>query len=82
MITMIPRMRTAKGVLEEIKRQDPNSEVTLHYIRAMIHTGKFNVVLIGKKKLVNVNEVLELLASGTQSAVVADVSSGIRRVRA
>ena len=29
----IPRMRTAEKVLEEIKREDPETEVTLHYIR-------------------------------------------------
>ena len=29
-----PRMRTAERVLEEIKAADPDTEVTLYYIRS------------------------------------------------
>ena len=46
----IPRMRTAEGVLAEIKTEDPNTDVTLHYIRGIIHANKIPVVLAGRKK--------------------------------
>ena len=58
----IPRMRTAEKVLEEIKREDPETEVTLHYIRRLIKTGA--VVACGRKKLVNVDDIQSLLAQG------------------
>ncbi len=60
----IPRMRTAEKVLEEIKREDPETEVTLHYIRRLIKTGAVPVVACGRKKLVNVDDIQSLLAQG------------------
>lgn len=60
----IPRMRTAAKVLEEIRADDPNSEISLNYIRRIIRIGAVPVVECGRKKLVNVDDVLSLLASG------------------
>lgn len=60
----IPRMRTAAKVLEEIRAVDPNSEISLNYIRRIIRIGAVPVVECGRKKLVNVDDVLSLLASG------------------
>jgi hypothetical protein len=57
-------MRTAERVLDEIKKVDPETEVTLHYIRALIRAEAVPVVACGRKKLVNVDAVMELLASG------------------
>ena len=52
----MPRMRTATGALEIIKQQDPDTAVTLHYIRQLISSGK-----VGRKKLINVDELLAYL---------------------
>lgn len=60
----VPRMRTAERVLEEIKAADPNTEVKLCYIRQLIRSGAVPVVVCGRKKLVNVDDVMELLARG------------------
>ncbi len=76
----IPRMRTAEGVLSEIKAQDPNSEVTLHYIRFIIHTEKVPVISVGRKKLVDVDAVQAFLANGSPSEVQKPILGEIRRV--
>ena len=81
----IPRMRTAEKVLEEIKAADPNTEVTLYYIRALIRAEAVPVVCCGRKKLVNVDSVMELLANGytlpePDSVTVSQTVDGIRRV--
>lgn len=60
----VPRMRTAERVLEEIKAADPDTEVKLCYIRQLIRAGAVPVVVCGRKKLVNVDAVMELLARG------------------
>lgn len=60
----IPRMRTAERVLEEIKAVDPDTEVKLCYIRQLIRAGAVPVVACGRKKLVDVDQVMELLARG------------------
>lgn len=76
----IPRMRTAEKVLEEIKQADPATEVTLHYIRALIRAEAVPVVACGRKKLVNVDAVMELLASGYELPTEPKVMGVIRKV--
>lgn len=60
----MPRMRTAAGVLEIIKAEDPGTEVTLHYIRRLVCTGKVPVTPVGRKKLVDADAVMEYIAAG------------------
>lgn len=60
----LPKMRTAAGVLAEIKAIDPNTEVTLTMVRRIIKSGKVPVVNAGTKKLVNVDAVVEYLEAG------------------
>ena len=76
----LPRMRTAAGVLAEIKAQDPKTEVTLCYIRRIIHTNQVPVVCVGRKKLVDVDAVIELLKAGAPAEVVEPVIGQIRPV--
>lgn len=56
-----PRMRTAVGALEIIKEEDPGTAVTLRFIRGLINTGAVPHVPVGKKKLVNVDKLMEYL---------------------
>lgn len=78
----LPRMRTAAGVLAIIKEQDPSTEVTLHYIRQIINTGKVTVTPVGSKKLVDADAVISYIATGeaTPSCDEAPVTGQIRRV--
>lgn len=73
----LPRMRTAAGVLVEIKSEDPNTEVTLHYIRQLIHTNQIPVVPVGRKKLVNVDDIVSHLTEGRKTNIE---TAKIRRV--
>lgn len=56
-----PRMRTAPGALEIIKELDPGTAVTLRYIRRLIATETVPHVDVGRKKLVNVDQLLKFL---------------------
>lgn len=60
----LPRMRTATGILDELKAADPNTAITLSYIRRTINSGRVPVVHVGKKKLVNLDQMLEMLGRG------------------
>lgn len=75
----LPRMRTAAGVLAEIKAQDPATEVTLHYLRHIIATKQVPTVPVGRKKLVNVEAVIDFLENGQPVEEVATIGQ-IRRV--
>ena len=78
----LPRMRTAAGVLALIKEQDPSTEVTLHYIRQLINTGKVAVTPVGCKKLVDADAVISYIAAGEPAPSLdeASVTGQIRRV--
>jgi hypothetical protein len=75
-----PKMRTAAGVLTEIKAQDPATEVTLHYIRFLIHTNQVPVVPVGRKKLVDVDAIIAHLAAGSPTQKNDSEIGQIRRV--
>lgn len=60
----LPRMRTAEKALEIIKAEDPGSEVTLHFIRAAIKSGKVPVTCVGRKRLVDVDAFMYRIAAG------------------
>ena len=76
----MPRMRTAEKVLEEIKREDPATEVTLYYIRSLIRAGAVPVVACGRKKLVNVDAVMDLLSTGYEPPAETPQLGVIRKV--
>lgn len=62
----MPRMRTAAKVHEIIMELDPDSEVTLHYIRHLIATEAVPVTHVGRKKLVDADQVIAYIAAGNQ----------------
>lgn len=75
------RMRTAAKVLEEIQKDDPDTEVTLHYIRALIHTRQVPITPVGRKKLVNLDTILDYIAQGDSAPEPGDTETGtIRQV--
>lgn len=59
----LPRMRDAKGVLAEIQTIDPETPITIHFVRGLIKSGEIPVVEAGNRKFVNVDMVLDFLAS-------------------
>lgn len=74
-------MRTAGKVLELIQAEDPGTEVTLHYIRQLIKTGAVPSVAVGRKRLVDADDVIQRIAAGTVPAVaVIPIGSKVRRV--
>lgn len=76
------RMRTAKGVLDVIKEQDPGTEVTLHYIRGLIANGEVPYTPVGVKKLVDADAVIAYIAAEQKRASHEhdDIPGRIRRV--
>lgn len=78
----IPRMRTAEKALDEIKRVDPGTEITLHFIRAMIREEAVPVVVCGRKKLVNLDALMDLINNGyvLPEQPAAPARGGIRPV--
>lgn len=77
----LPRMRNAEGVMAELKAQDPETRITLHFIRGLIRSGEIPVVQAGVQKLVNVDLVFDYLANhGTDKPIryIDRSRSGVR----
>lgn len=73
------RMRTAGKVIELIKEQDPDTEITLHYIRALIKSGEIPCVQVGRKKLVDADAVIAHIAP--KDVAPSCSTKGIRKVQ-
>lgn len=78
----IPRMRTAAKIVAEIKALDPDTEVTEFHIRKLAKDGTVPVVWAGRKALINLDDVLDLMRQGTDRPAeeAAPTVGGIRRV--
>ncbi len=80
-LEQIPRMRTAPKIVAEIKALDPDTEITEYYVRQLVKEGTVPVVWAGNKALINLNDVLNLLRTGTaQPQAAAATVGGIRRI--
>ena len=81
MLETIPRMRTAAGIVAELKAMDPDTGVTEYFVRHLVRGGTLPVVWAGSKALVNLDDVLALLHSGTaQPDPTPTAPGGIRRL--
>ena len=78
----IPRMRTAAKIVAEIKALDPDTEVTEFHIRKLAKEGTVPVVWAGRKALINLNDVLDLMRQGITRPTdeVTPTVGGIRHI--
>lgn len=78
----IPRMRTAAKIVAEIKALDPDTEVTEFHIRKLAKDGTVPVVWAGRKALINLDDILDLMRLGTDRPTEKAVPAvgGIRRI--
>ena len=77
----LPRMRSAEGVLAELKAQDPETKITLNFIRALIRSGEIPVVQAGCQKLVNMDLVFDYLANQGTSQPIRYERQSVKEVR-
>lgn len=56
-------MRDARGVLAAIKEIDPDTPITIHFVRGLIRSGQIPVVEAGNRKFVNLDQVLDFLSN-------------------
>lgn len=78
----VPRMRTAARIVEELRALDPETEVTEFFIRQLAREGTVPVVWAGRKALINLDDVLDLMRLGTArpTEAAAPAVGGIRRI--
>lgn len=63
-----PRMRTIPKAYEEVKRADPNTSLTLRALRRMVNSGEVPCVMVGTKRLVDLDLLFDVLSRYNDSA--------------
>ena len=69
-----PRMRTVRQVIQELKSLDRGTALTEHALRQMFANNDIPCVLVGNKKLINLDLLLEKLAGKTYNIEAIRVS--------
>ena len=62
------RMRYPKQALDLIRKEDPDTQITLNFIRTLAYSGKIPCVKIGRRYLINVDALIEYLKTSKISS--------------
>lgn len=77
--TRLPPMRTLKQAYEEIKTADPESAITMSYLRRLVVSGKIPAVKAGTKYLLNMDTLQEYLQNPGEFERPAQEEKGVIR---
>ena len=58
-----PRMRLLKDAYKQLKEDDPQTSVTESMVRRLALSGKIKTQVLGQKRLINYDSLLEYLSS-------------------
>ena len=72
------RLRTVPEAFRELKKEDPSTAFTMTALRRLVKTGKIPVVLIGNKRLVDLDTLPEELMTA-KAEYPAPVRLGVIR---
>ncbi len=67
----LPRMRTLPKAYEEIKKNDPDTCITMRGLRELVSSGQLPTVKIKNKVLVNLDLLIERLSCYNDTATCA-----------
>ena len=84
-IIHLPRMRTLDECYEELKNIDNNTSITKYFIRQLVLSGAIPVVMAGRKRLINLDKLIEYLAGSDKAEfqhnlTAAAVNNKMRRI--
>ncbi len=64
----LARMRTLDECFAEIKALDENTAISKYYIRRLALSGKIPVVMCGRKRLINLDGLINYLSGSGDTA--------------
>ena len=80
-MSKLARMRTLDECYAEIKKIDSNTAVSKYLIRQLALSGKIPVVMCGRKRLINLDGLIDYLSDPCAAAENNVIPySGIRRI--
>lgn len=78
----LARMRMLDECYAEIKKLDPDTAISKNHIRQLALSGKIPVVMAGRKRLINLDGLIEYISDSGNTPYAADRSAinPIRRI--
>lgn len=75
-------MRMLDECYAEIKKLDPDTAISKNHIRQLALSGKIPVVMVGRKRLINLDGLIEYISDSGNTPYAADRSAinPIRRI--
>lgn len=64
--TSTPLMRYPAEAVEMLKNDDPDTRVTLHFVRGLVKSGVLKSINVGHGKMINYYDLLEFLTNPAQ----------------
>ena len=64
----MPRLRTLPQAMEEIRKADPDTAMTMRALRRMVNTGELPTVAVNSKKLINLDLLLKHISCSNTDA--------------
>lgn len=77
-IRELPKMRTIIEAVQELKKQDDKTAVTVYALRRMVKTGELPCIYAGKKCLINMR-VLEDVLNNKYGVPMRNTLGSIRK---
>lgn len=60
----MPRMRLIKDAFEQLKKEDPETDITIYALRTIVKSRVVPTVRLGRKLLINYDSLLDYLSFG------------------
>lgn len=57
-------MRLIKDAFEQLKKEDPETDITIYALRTIVKSGVVPIVRLGRKLLINYDSLLDYLSFG------------------
>ena len=57
-------MRLIKDAFEQLKKEDPETDITIYALRIIVKSGVVPTVRLGRKLLINYDSLLDYLSFG------------------
>lgn len=61
------KMRYIHQAVEELKQADPQTPVTVYYVRKLVAAGTIPAIMNGRRRLINYDVLLEYLKNGNDN---------------
>jgi len=80
LVAALARMRYPEQLLEELRREDPDTPITMHLIRRIAKSGLVKTFRVGSRTLINYDHFLEVVSDPEIANELEQPTTGIRKV--